>query len=201
MPRGVDEAAKGRAAVEAALLEAAADLLAERGPSATSVRDIATRAGVNHGQVHHYFGGKRGLLVAAMRKLAVEHYSAVREQSSGRNLPAPLAQGEDQRYVKAVLRATIEGDIELARIEIDENVSVARRVLDRMAIRAGLEEPTFEQKLLLAEGTATQLGWMAFEQFLFLVADVGPDEQDAIREAFIDRAYRRGREEASPDPG
>ncbi|MEL7158636.1 MAG: helix-turn-helix domain-containing protein [Actinomycetota bacterium] len=178
------------------MLDAAADLLAERGPTATSVRDIATRAGVNHGQVHHYFGGKRELLRQAMAQLARNHFEAIKELSAGRSLPPPLAVGDDQRYVTAALRCTIEGDMELARTEVDEGVSVSHRVLDRMVERAGLEEPTFEQKLDLAEGTATQLGWLAFEKFLFLVADVQPDEEDAIRDAFIERAYRRGRGEA-----
>ncbi len=193
--------AKGREAVEAALIEATADLLAERGPTMTSVRDIAGRAGVNHGQVHHYFGGKRGLLRETMRRLAHAHHKAVRRMSSGRALPPPMAQGPDQRYVRAVLRATIEGDLELARTEIDEGVSVSRGVLERMRERSGEPEPTLEQKLLLAEGTATQLGWMAFEPFLFLVADVKPEEEAEIRRAFVERAFNRGRSAESPGPG
>lgn len=205
MPRGANGTAKGRAAVEAALLEAAADLLAERGPKATSVRDIAARAGVNHGQVHHYFGGKRGLLKAAMSHLAHNYYEKVVDLSEGRSLPVPLPEVDDQRYIIAALRAAIEGDMELARTEIDEGVSLARRVLDRMTVVAGLDEPTFEQKLELIEGTATQLAWTAFEPFLFLLGDVRADEEEAMRQAFvdrvIDRAYRRPPGEASPAPG
>ncbi len=205
MPRGANGTAKGRVAVEAALLEAAADLLAERGPKATSVRDIAARAGVNHGQVHHYFGGKRGLLKAAMSYLAHSYYDHVVELSEGRSLPIPLPMVEDQRYIIAALRAAIEGDMELARIEIEEGVSLARRVLDRMTEVAGLEQPSFDQKLELIEGTATQLAWTAFEPFLFMLGDVRPDEEDAIRQAFFDgviqRAYRRPPGEASPAPG
>ena len=48
MPKPTGDAARGREAVEAALLEAAGDLLAEVGPRAATVRDIAARAGVKH---------------------------------------------------------------------------------------------------------------------------------------------------------
>lgn len=176
------EPAKGRKAVEEALIEAASDLLAEVGPRATSVRDMAARAGVNHGQVHHYFGGKQGLLKEAMKTMARRHFESIRELSEGSPIPPPLATGEDQRYVRAMMRATIEGDLELARTEIDEGVSVSRSVLDFMTERLGLAEPSIDAKVAMAESTALQLGWLAFEPFLFLVADVKPEEEDAIRE-------------------
>jgi len=181
MPGPSEEPAKGRVAVEAALIEAASDLLSEVGPRATSVRDIATRAGVNHGQVHHYFGGKQGLLKEAMRQMAHQHYEAVRALSDGRPIPPPLTAPEDQRYWRAVVRATIEGDLELARTEIDEGVSVSRSALDFLTERRGLDEPTIGLKAALAEGTALQLGWMALEPFLFLVANVSDDEQEEVR--------------------
>ena len=47
------------------LIDAAADLLGEVGPRAMTVRSIAQRVGVNHGLIHHYFGGKQPLLEAA----------------------------------------------------------------------------------------------------------------------------------------
>ena len=65
---------RGSGAVKAALVDAAAQMLGEFGPRGISVRDVADRAGVNHGQVHHYFGGKRALLEAAMRHLAHEAF-------------------------------------------------------------------------------------------------------------------------------
>ena len=86
---------RGGEAVRTALLDAAAELLAEVGPEATSVRDVARRAGVNHGQVHHYFGGKRGLLEAAMRGLAHDHHAFVRERRGDAAYPPPLLLAQD----------------------------------------------------------------------------------------------------------
>ena len=61
---------RGRDAVKAALIHAAADLFATRGPAAVGVREIAQKAGVNHGLVHRHFGSKEGLLLAVMNSLS-----------------------------------------------------------------------------------------------------------------------------------
>ena len=47
-----------------ALRLAAADLIAERGPSGFSLREVARRAGVSHAAPAHHFGDARGLLTA-----------------------------------------------------------------------------------------------------------------------------------------
>lgn len=49
-----------------AILVAARELFAQRGFQATTVRDVAASAGVNAALVHHYFGTKQGLFVAAL---------------------------------------------------------------------------------------------------------------------------------------
>jgi AcrR family transcriptional regulator len=47
-----------------ALLEAAVQAIAEVGPAAVSLRDLARRAGVSHAAPAHHFGDKAGLLTA-----------------------------------------------------------------------------------------------------------------------------------------
>ena len=111
---------RGSAAVKAALIAAAADMLGEVGPRNISVRDVADRAGVNHGQIHHYFGGKRGLLEAAMQHLAREHFDHAMALQGDGAYPPPLSLAEDVRYWRAIAQAVIEGDLELAGIEIAE---------------------------------------------------------------------------------
>ena len=70
-PSNVERAAPhGPEQVRAALLDAAAELFAEKGPGAVSVRQIAAAAGVNHGLVHHYFGSKQELLREVVRTRA-----------------------------------------------------------------------------------------------------------------------------------
>jgi AcrR family transcriptional regulator len=50
--------------LRAALLDAALDEIAERGPMALSLRELARRAGVSHAAPAHHFGDKAGLLTA-----------------------------------------------------------------------------------------------------------------------------------------
>ncbi|MQY09639.1 TetR/AcrR family transcriptional regulator [Actinomadura macrotermitis] len=47
-----------------ALLRGAVELIAERGPAALSLRDLARRAGVSHAAPAHHFGDKTGLFTA-----------------------------------------------------------------------------------------------------------------------------------------
>ncbi len=53
--------------MEAALIEAATALFAERGYESTKTRMIAERVGCSEALIQNYFGGKDGLLLAVMR--------------------------------------------------------------------------------------------------------------------------------------
>ena len=118
---------RGRVNVEDKLLKAACKLLAQKGPKGVSNRDIAKHAGVNHGQIHHYFGSKRGLLEAAISKLAHEHWDHTQRDGM-----SPLALGKDQTYILAVIRCAIDGDLDLATLELRENISVPRQALQKL---------------------------------------------------------------------
>ena len=48
------------------LLKATRECLLHLGHGATTVKAIASRAGVNHGLVHHYFGSKESLIVEVL---------------------------------------------------------------------------------------------------------------------------------------
>lgn len=50
--------------VRAAMIGAAVEAIAEGGPAAVSMRDLARRVGVTHGAAAHHFGDKTGLLTA-----------------------------------------------------------------------------------------------------------------------------------------
>lgn len=172
---------KGRAAVEAALVEAAASLLAEVGPRQAGVREIAARAKVNHGQVHHYFGSKRNLLLAAMRHLADEHYTNATARAGGGPVPPPLTLAEDDRYWQAVIRTVLDGDLELATVEVADDRSVPLRALRALAEAHGLADPDLDLKARVAPIVALQLAWVALEPFVFAVTEVRDDEAAAVR--------------------
>jgi AcrR family transcriptional regulator len=57
----------GNPATREAILEASREVFAERGYDAASIRQIATGAGVDPALVHHYFGNKEQLFLAAVQ--------------------------------------------------------------------------------------------------------------------------------------
>jgi AcrR family transcriptional regulator len=181
-PKRDSSPVRGGDAVRRALVEATARALAEAGPSAVSVREVARLAGVNHGQIHHYFGGKRGLLKATMRHLASDHLAHATESSVGGSIPRALQLADDPLYWRAICRCVMEGDLELAGLEVDEGISVPRRALETLMARLEISDTDLDFKAKFAAIAALQLGWAALEDFVLLISDVDESEREAVRD-------------------
>ncbi|MEM8937291.1 MAG: TetR/AcrR family transcriptional regulator [Pseudomonadota bacterium] len=180
-----DKSERGREAVENALIIAAGEMLAEIGPKAMSVRDVATRAGVNHGQVHHYFNGKDGLIKTAFNRLSQEHLEHAIERSGGRRMPPALTLSHDSTYVQAVVRLVLDGELGLATEEIADNTAVPRRVLESAQDSMGLKQPTVELKAALASMMLIELSWGVLSEYVLTMVDAKPSEAKQIREMII----------------
>jgi AcrR family transcriptional regulator len=132
--------------------------------------------------VHHYFGGKEGLIEAAAAHLAAQHYANARERASGSPVPMPLTLSEDSQYLQTVVRLVLDGRLDVAVQEIESGQSVpvnARRAL--MGDYPDGEVPP-ELKARFAVVLATELGWAALESFIMRLADVDEKEQELVRE-------------------
>lgn len=175
---------RGPIAVKSALIEAACEMLAELGPNAMSVRSVAAKARVNHGQVHHYFGGKTGLIEAAATKLARDHYRNARERSNGAELPEPLTVGEDKQYLKAIVRLVLDGRLDIAVKELESGQSVPAEARQSLTKEFQDQDIPVEFKARFAVAVAIELGWAALEPYILRVADVSEVEQEAV----LDRA-------------
>ena len=69
-----------------ALLEVTAEVVAENGPTAWSLREISRRAGVSHAAPAHHFGDKAGLLRALATEgfgLLVDEFDRAERESEG----------------------------------------------------------------------------------------------------------------------
>lgn len=171
-----------RTTAEEKLIAAAGDLLAEVGPRAASVRMIASRAGVNHGLVHHYFGSKDALLRAAMIRLVHDHAESVHRRAGDAPVPLPLGLVDERRYLHAVIRCILDGETELARTEIDEGVSIPQSTFGQMTERRGGTDSPARLKALLGMGMAIEMGWAAVEPFIAAVAGINDDaEMEEVR--------------------
>jgi AcrR family transcriptional regulator len=68
-----------RSASAAALLDATAALLSERGGLDVALAEIAKRSGLNSALIKYYFGNKEGLLLALLERDADRHMSALQD--------------------------------------------------------------------------------------------------------------------------
>ena len=87
----------------AALVEAAGQLLTERAPNSITGRDIAARAGVNYGLLHHYFGGRDAALSAGIDWLR-ESFSA--EHADGATVR--FLGAASHPFLKAIVRSQVD---------------------------------------------------------------------------------------------
>jgi len=163
------------------LAAAAGELMSEVGPKAMSVRDVARRAEVNHGQVHHYFGGKPGLIQAAYAALYEGHAAAVERQSGGELLPPFLATGGDDLFLRATVRLVLDGELEVVAAELAGRDLPASRIVRLMTEARGLDEPTLDIAAAVAAGVALEFGWAVLEPLVELIAGLEPDETEALR--------------------
>ncbi|MEU7134996.1 TetR family transcriptional regulator [Streptomyces sp. NPDC046261] len=105
-------------ATRQSLIEAAAELFAERGYDRTTVRAIADRAGVNQALLFRYFGSKTALFgeVVALdgRRQLCETPAERLLETALRNLLAPAGTPPGDRSLEVFLRS-VGGDDEVAR--------------------------------------------------------------------------------------
>jgi AcrR family transcriptional regulator len=172
---------RGAEAVRAALLAAAADLFAGRGPSHVSVREIAQAAGVNHGLVHHYFGSKDALLRVVLDDLAAASAIQVADWDGQSGLLD--ADGAVARHGRIVAHLLLEArnpaDVQTTFPAIDALTSNLRS--RGLGAREAAERA--------AAAAALVLGWQLFAPFLERAA--GLDGRDGFDAEVLGAGVRR----------
>jgi TetR/AcrR family transcriptional regulator, repressor for neighboring sulfatase len=161
----------GRAEVVAAVLESAADLFAERGPGATSIRDIASRSKVNHGLIHRHFGSKDGLVAAVLDHLGQHLAGLLAADADG----SMVGEAVD-RQLRVIARTSLDG---YSVGELQSRFPTMELLLDSVRAR---HQSDLDARLAAAHTIALQLGWCLFGDFLR--ASTGLDDLD-------DRAFAR----------
>jgi AcrR family transcriptional regulator len=178
---------KGRKNVEKQLINSAAILVGSIGPNQLSIRDIADHAGVNHAQIHHYFGGKQGLLEATYKQLAFEHM----EQLERRNVnpdnlgKEPLSDITDN-YFRAIIRAVLDKKMDLVRIQVDAGYSMSRKTLDELTKLSGLKKPTAEIKAAVALVMALEFGLASMKDYIKEVLKISDKDLPVFMNLFYE---------------
>ena len=145
----------------AAILTAAADLFAERGPAATSIRDIAARSKVNHGLVFRHFGTKEQLVGAVL-----DHLSTNMSTLLDSGAPADAVERAIDLQMQVVARALLDG---YPAGQLQKSFPNVAKLLDRVRAR---HDSDSSARLAMANALAMQFGWRLFESFLRSAAGI-----------------------------
>jgi TetR/AcrR family transcriptional regulator, repressor for neighboring sulfatase len=163
----------GRDEVVAAVLTHAADLFAERGPAATSIRDIAARSGVNHGLIFRHLGTKDQLVGAVLDHLAEEMTAMLADGSA-----AAAIEAKSERHWKVLARAILDG-FPVGRLQ---QRFPGATLLVELAQNGHSDQHA--ARVAAANAMALQLGWRLFGPFLRSATGLDglpeADLQDAI---------------------
>jgi AcrR family transcriptional regulator len=179
----VTERRPGREGAVEALVEAARDLFVEHGPSAVSLRDVAKRAGVNHGLIHHYIGTREDLLRLVF-SVSTDH---ARQEVAGAGDPVDALHalravgGTRDDYTRLLAWALLEGRDPAA-------FHGRSSALDAVVATAGGDSR--QLRVAVAMAMVQTLGWKLFGSYAIAAAGLDTEDPVAIRqdiEALVDR--------------
>ena len=186
---------KGRQNVEKKLIESAAVLVGSIGPNQLTIRDVADHAGVNHAQIHHYFGGKDGLLTATYKLLAFEHIEQLQRRNvSVDNLIREPLGSITNNYFKAIIRAVLDNRMDLVRVQVDSNLSMSKKTLDQLVKIKNEKIPTAEMKAAIALIMVVEFGLASMKPYIMEVLDISEKEMKIFMNLFF-RARKLGLDE------
>jgi TetR/AcrR family transcriptional regulator, repressor for neighboring sulfatase len=168
----------GRDAVTDALIDATTELILEQGVT-MSVRDIARRAGVNHGLVHTYFGSKEALLTAAFEAIISRAAADVDEAGFP---PPDLAFRRRGEVAKAIARVML--DVGGDPFPNHPILPAWRDAL--VATRPDATTAELEEAVIIA--TTLALGWALFSEHLCGILGVDAERADAIEQRVVQLA-------------
>jgi TetR/AcrR family transcriptional regulator, repressor for neighboring sulfatase len=180
-----------RAVSEAAILDAALELYAQRGPDGVSLREIAHSAGLTHALVARYYGSKQGLVAAVELRLADQARSAVgtAELTTVEAFAGLLAWAHDHpTWAKLLVRSGL-GDL-------DEAV-VPELIAERCAATSDADP---RAQLCRYAAASLLLGWMSWDGFFVPALQLGRLGHHRRREAIAAAAVSVLRCSSSPEP-
>ena len=158
---------RGKNEVMAAVLKAAGELFSERGVASVTIRDIAARAGVNHGLIHRHFGSKENLRRKVQDHLAAEVRREIGEPDDleGVIRQGLRALGKRDAYLRTMARTLLdggfEGDIQSEFPFVRRMVGLTAPARDEGRLPAKTDLPA-----LVAGSLALALGLLIFSDYI-----------------------------------
>ncbi len=165
---------RGREQVRSAVLSATKDLVAERGPDGFTVREIATRAGINHALVHRHFGTKADVLEQMLAADAEAVVNAVLESGLPTSGEAP---GEVVAELLDLLAERPSYWRTLVHAVLDSPEAAIPGTSSTTDLFSGLWRDTDADRAVpTTVAGMTVLGWLIFGRFMTETTGADPDE-------------------------
>ncbi|MDE0804419.1 MAG: helix-turn-helix domain containing protein [Acidimicrobiales bacterium] len=179
---------RGEQEVKEAVLEAASTLFAEKGPTATSLREIAQAAGVNHGLLHRHFGSKQRLVRAVHDHLAqrLAATDPFREATTASALDAFHALEGNRRYWMVLTRAMLDGELDDV---LGSDLPGGHRMVDTLRHAIG-DDADVDAGDAMAMAFAFSFGWLLLRDFIQAATGAGDDVPErwfAIMASLLER--------------
>jgi AcrR family transcriptional regulator len=164
---------RGEREVKDAVLEAASVLFAEKGPAATSLREIAHAAGVNHGLLHRHFGSKQRLVRAVHDHLAQRLASTdpFRQATVASALDAFHALEDNRTYWMVLTRAMLDGELDDV---LGSDLPGGHQMVETLRAAIG-DDADLEASDLMAMAFAFSFGWLLLRDFIQAATGAGDD--------------------------
>ncbi len=150
-----------------ALIKAAAELFSQHGVKAVSVRNIAEKAGVNHGLVHRHFGSKDKLRLKTQEYLAADIRNEIGEADNFTEsiISALKALKKKDTYWRVMAYTLLEnkdqGNIQEEFPFIKRIVDLSVKELKKDSLPKGIDA-----RHIVAGITALGLGMQVFERYI-----------------------------------
>jgi TetR/AcrR family transcriptional regulator, repressor for neighboring sulfatase len=170
-----------------AVLDAAAELFAQQGPAATSIREVAARSGVNHGLVYRHFGTKEELVAAVL-----DHVSDQVNEAIAGSVTDTQARAERQWRV---LAHTILDGYPVGRMQ--RRFPFVNQLVDEAGRHT--EDPD-AARMAAGHVVALELGWQLFKPFILAATGLGSASDRDVREASLQLMGRILSDPESTDP-
>lgn len=172
----------GRERTIDALVVAAIELFGDRGPDAVSLREIASRAGVNYGLIHQYVGTKDDLIRLVLTRLSQQSSDRLRDEpaaaSIARLLGGTAASPSLRMLTWALLQHREAPELLAHSPAID---AITEGMMDHDS-----EVSDTEARQRAVAVMATVLGWQLFGQYLRATSGLGEDHATEIAAVLAD---------------
>ena len=171
-----------------AVLESAEALFSTRGVNAVSIRDIAAKAGVNHGLIHRHFGSKEKLRKAVQDRLSQRIRDDIGEPRDARDgFQRGFRSLQTQKTYWKLMAMTILEDGFQGNLQSEYPYVRRMTELVEKAQKEGRLRNDLDPRVIVAGGFALGLGLMLFERYI--LPGVGLDQEpttEAMRKIAAD---------------